>query len=109
MTILDQYRINWASFGVLRGRPTRTLKQRDDDTTIVFVVKKGNKPEIIGIVRMEICQVCKSTGNAELFVEILEGEIGRFSGIEYETKASGASPVSPTEVRYSNGTLGGYV
>ena len=107
MTILDQSKINWSSLGVLRRR--QVLEQGDDDTTLVLVVKKGNKNEVVESVEEEIYQVCKSTGNAGLFVEILEGEITQFNGIEYEVKASGGSSLSPTEVDYTTGTLGGYV
>ncbi|KAI9780085.1 MAG: hypothetical protein M1839_007069 [Geoglossum umbratile] len=82
LTILDQSRIRWSSLRVLRRRQVR--KQEDDDTTIVLVVKKGNKNEVLESVEEEIYQICKSTGNAGLFVEILEGEITQFNGIEQE-------------------------
>jgi hypothetical protein len=107
LTILDQSRIRWSSLGVLRRR--QVLRQEDDDTTIVLVVKKGNKDEIVENVEGEIYQVCKSTGNAGLFVEILEGEITQFNSIKYEVKASGGSSISPTQVDYTAGTVGGYL
>jgi hypothetical protein len=107
LTILDQSGIGWSSLGVLRRR--QVLRKEDDDTTVVLVVRKGNGDEIVGGVEEEIYQVCKSTGNAGLFVEILEGEITWFNGIKYEVKASGGSSISPTEVDYIAETLGGYV
>ena len=107
MTILDQSRIRWSLLGVLRRR--QVLRQEDDDTTVVLVVKKGNKDETVESVEEEIYQVCKSTGNAGLFVEILEGEITQFNDIKYEVKASVGSSISPTEVDYTAGTLGSYV
>ncbi|KAI9759457.1 MAG: hypothetical protein M1840_003267, partial [Geoglossum simile] len=56
-----------------------------------------------------VYEICKSTGNAGLFVEILEGEITQFNRTDYEVKARGGSSLSPTEVDYTTGTLGGYV
>jgi hypothetical protein len=107
LTILDQSGIRWSSLGVLRRRQVR--KQEDDDATIVLVVKKGNTGEIVESVEEGIYQVCRSTGNAGLSVEISEGEITQFSRVKYEVKASGGSSISPTEVDYTSGTLGGYI
>jgi hypothetical protein len=107
LTILDQSRIRWSSLGVLRRR--QTLKQEGDDTTIVLVVQKGNNIEIVERVEEGIYQACRSTGNPELFVEVLVGGVTRFDETEYEVKASGGSSLSPTEVDYIAGTLGGYV
>jgi hypothetical protein len=76
LTILDQSKIRWSSLGVLRRR--QVLEQGDDDTTIVLSVKKGNEDEIVARVEEEIYEVCKSTGNAGLFVEILEDQITRY-------------------------------
>ncbi|KAI9762375.1 MAG: hypothetical protein M1840_001268 [Geoglossum simile] len=89
LVILDQSRIWWSSLGVLGRR--QVLRQEDDDTTVVVTVQKGNEVEIVERVEEEIYQVCRSTGNAGLFVEILEGDITRFNGAEYELKA----PVDP--------------
>ncbi|KAI9769452.1 MAG: hypothetical protein M1839_003666 [Geoglossum umbratile] len=102
LTILDQSRIGWSSLGVLRRR--QILKQVDDDTTI-----KGNNIEIVERVEEGIYQACRSTRNPELFVEVLVGGVIRFHATEYEVKASGGSSLSPTEVDYFAGTLGGYV
>jgi hypothetical protein len=107
LTILDQSRIRWSSLGVLRRR--QILKQEDDDTTVVLVVQKGNNIEIVERVEEGIYQACRSTGNPDLFVEVLVGGVIRFGETEYEVKAFGGSSISPTEVDYSVGTLGGYV
>ncbi|KAI9760552.1 MAG: hypothetical protein M1840_002390 [Geoglossum simile] len=107
LSILDHSRIRWSSLGVLRRR--QVLEQEDDDTTVVLVVNNGNKEEIIATVEEGIYQVCKNTGNAELFVEILEGGVTWFNETKYEEKASGGSSLSPTEANHLSGTLGGYV
>jgi hypothetical protein len=72
-------------------------------------VKKGNEDEIVESIEEEIYQVCKSTGNTRLFVEILEGEVTQFNDIKYKVEAFSRFSISPTEVDYTTRTLDGYV
>jgi hypothetical protein len=107
LSALDQSRIKWLSLGVLRRR--QTLKQEGDDTTVVLTVREGNNIAVLERVEEVIYQICCSSGHSGLWVEVLEGGVDWFSGIEYETRPPGGSSISATEVDYSVGTMGGYI
>ncbi|KAH0551620.1 hypothetical protein GP486_007161 [Trichoglossum hirsutum] len=112
MIVLDQSNIKWSSLGVLRRR--QTLVERGDDTTVVLALQKGNEDdkgnedEVVKRVEEDIYEICKSTGNAGLFVEVLVAEITRFHET-YEEKARGGSSLGASESNFVSGTLGGYV
>ncbi|KAH0558345.1 hypothetical protein GP486_004993 [Trichoglossum hirsutum] len=106
MTVLDQSNIKWSSLGVLRRR--QTLDQKHDDTTVVLALQKGNEDEVVKRVEEDIYEICKSTGNAGLFVEVLVAEITRFHET-YEVEARGGSSLGATGVDHVSGTLGGYI
>jgi len=107
LSALDQSRIKWLSLGVLRRR--QTLKQEGDDTTVVLTVREGNNIAVLERVEEVIYQICCSSGHSGLWVEVLEGGVDWFSGIEYETRPPGGSSISATEVDYSVRTMGGYI
>jgi hypothetical protein len=107
MVILDKSGIKWSTLGVLRRR--QVFRQGDDDTTVILVVDKENEDKVVEEIEEDIYEVCKSTGQAGLFVEILKGKTTRFNRTEYEVRAQGGSSLGSSEVNYATGTLGGYV